>query len=114
MKKRRVFLFWFLVIFFLGVASWLFYSIYLKTFPDFPIILRKNDFGLNVLIERIFFPYLLLIVFAFMAINLGLLFFFQKKKFFQFSDLRFLIYFINFFFSFLIFILSFQIYFLNI
>ena len=114
MKKRKVFLFWFLIIFFLGAASWLFYSVYLKTFPDFPIILRKNDFGLNALVERTFFPYLLLIVFVFTAINLGLLFFFQKKKFFQFADLRFFIYFLNFFFSFLIFILSLQVYFLNI
>lgn len=86
--------------------NWL---VFKKTAPNFPVILRINDFGINFLVNRIFLWQPLLVGGIFIICNSFLGFFLQK----QHKALSNLLFFVNIGIGFLLLLISLQIYLLN-
>jgi len=86
------------------------FSVYLKTAPDFPVIVKPNDFGYNFLTQRLRIWYIPLLSFLFIAIN---------KLIYQIAlgrkrNLSLLVKFVNLEIAVLTLIISLQVFFLNL
>jgi len=110
--RKKIFLYLIISLFYFFSLIF-FYLVYLKSFPDFPIVLKKDEFLKGVLIERKNFFYFLLIPFCFLLINTFLMVIFKKKKI-QFPDIFLFFKIVNLIILFLTFLFSLQVYLLNV
>lgn len=94
----------------LGISFFLIFYVYLKSNPDFPVILKKNELGFNFLTQRtkVFNFYILGVLFLF--INK----FLEKKIEIKEINLRKAVKYANIVITLIVFLISLQIYLLNL
>ncbi|MDD2677974.1 MAG: hypothetical protein WC288_01135 [Candidatus Paceibacterota bacterium] len=106
-KKRLLISVFFLAIFvFSFFLNW---QVFKKTAPDFPVVYRSNDLGLNLLGRRTLIWEAWFLGLFFLGINYLLSRFFGREE----RNLSLIFFFVNIGIAFLVLIISSQVYFLN-
>jgi hypothetical protein len=104
-KKIRIFGLIMLLMISLGLIFLVFY----KARPNFPVIIKSNDLGINFLSDRYSLWLIPLVGLIFIGINSLLMYFLRQEQ----ENLRKLLFSVNILITVIIFIISIQVYILN-
>ena len=105
--------FWILIGAVITICIFLNWLVFQKTAPDFPVIFRSNEFGINFLGHRNLLWIIPILGVVFIGLNFWLSQLFQENNRIQEKNLNWLLFFANIGIAILVLLLSVQIYFLN-